>query len=188
MKPPPWIKSLRAKPLRTRRLVIRPIAPGDDAHIHPAVKESLEHLSFWLPWATPGYRRADTKAFVRASMRAFERGEDFALLMFTKKGELVGGTGLHPRGGRDAPHFEIGYWVRTSAASRGYATEAVKALLRYGLRKDRTHRIEIRCDPRNAASLRVIKKCGLEKEGLLRQVARGANGRFIDLYVFSKLR
>jgi len=188
MKTPPWIKSLRTKPLRTRRLVIRPIAPGDDAHIYPAVKESLEQLSFWLPWATPGYRRAATRAFVGTSLHAFKHGEDFGLLMFTKKGEFVGGTGLHPRGGRDAPHFEIGYWVRTSAAGQGYATEAVKALLRYSLRKDRTHRIEIRSDPRNAASLRVIRKCGFRKEGLLRQVARGANGRFIDLYVFAKLR
>ena len=188
MKTPPWIKSLRTKPLRTRRLVIRPIAPGDDAHIYPAAKESLEQLSFWLPWATPGYRRAATRIYVGTSLNAFDRGEDFGLLMFTKTGELVGGTGLHPRGGRDAPHFEIGYWVRTSAAGQGYATEAVKALLRYALRKGRTHRIEIRCDPRNAASLRVIRKCGFQKEGLLRLVARGANGRFIDLYVFAKLR
>lgn len=188
MTAPDWIRQLRAAPLETRRLVIRPLRRGDERHIHPAVRESIEQLQFWLPWATPGYARADTERFVRTAVRAFAKGEDFALLMFTRSGEFVGGTGLHPRGGRDAPYFEIGYWCRTGLAGRGYTTEAVKALIRYALRKDRTHRIEIRCDPRNGASLRVIAKAGFRKEGLLRKIARDGQGRLVDLLVHSALR
>jgi len=186
--PPLWLRQLRRAPLRTRRLVIRPLKRGDDRHIHPAVRESIEQLQFWLPWATPGYKRTDTERFTRAAIRAFAKGEDYALAIFTRAGEFVGGTGLHPRGRRDAPYFEIGYWCRTPLAGRGYVTEAVKALMRYALRKGRAHRIEIRCDPRNRASQRVIEKAGLAKEGRLRKVGRDGRGRYVDLLVYAKVR
>ena len=187
-KPPDWLSRLRKTPLRTRRLVIRPLRRGDDRAIYPAVRESIEQLMFWMPWATPGYKRADTKRFVRDAIRAFAKGDDYSLVMFTRGGEFVGGTGFHQRGTRDAPYLEIGYWCRTPLAGRGYATESVRALIRLALRKDRTHRIEIRCDPRNRASQRVIEKAGLRKEGHLRKVALDTRGNLRDLLVYAKLR
>jgi RimJ/RimL family protein N-acetyltransferase len=186
--PPPWIAALRRTPLRTRRLVIRPPRRGDDRHIFPAIEESIEQLAFWLPWAAPGYDRAECARFVTRAAADFAAGRDFALLMFTRAGDFVGGTGLSPRLGHNTRFYEIGYWCRTGLAGRGYATEAVKALIRYALRPGRTHRIEIRCDPRNAASLRVIRKAGLRAEGRLRKVTRDAQGRLVDSLVHAVVR
>ncbi len=183
----PFLRALRRAPLRTRRLLIRPVRRGDERHILPAVHESVEQLAFWLAWATPGYDMAECRRFVTTSMRNFAAGTDYALLMFTRKGDFVGGTGFHVNG-RLAPYLEIGYWCRTSLTGLGYTTEAAKALVRLALVTGRQQRVEIRCDPRNRASQRVIEKAGLQKEGHLRKVSRDWRGRYTDLLVYAKVK
>src|SRR5690606_856352 len=120
--------------LRTRRLVIRPIRRGDERHILPAVRESIEQLSFWLPWATPGYDLAACRRFVADALADFADGADYGLLMFTHDGIFVGGAAFHVRGrSRGVPYLELGYWCRTSLTGLGYTTEAAKALIRLAL-------------------------------------------------------
>jgi len=188
MSPPDWLRRLLHTPLRTRRLVIRPLRRGDDRLIYPAVRESLRELAPWLIWARSDYDASMSRQFVRAAMGNFKEGRDYALVMTTRGGELVGGTGFHRRGPSDAIYYEIGYWCRTSLAGQGYTSEAVKALLRYAFRSPSVRRIEIRCDPRNRASERVIEKAGLAKEGHLRKVARDIEGRLHDQLVYAKVR
>ncbi len=184
---PEWLGRLKAVPLRTRRLVIRPPRSGDDRLIYPAVRESMKELSPWLVWATDAYDAKACRAFVRNAMRDFAAGRGYGLLMFTQGGDFVGGTGFHVRGA-SARYYEIGYWCRTSMTGRGYTTEAVKALLRLAYAAPDVHRIEIRCDPLNRASARVIRKCGLRLEGRLRKVVRHHDGRLCDHLVFAKTR
>jgi RimJ/RimL family protein N-acetyltransferase len=186
--PPEWLRRLRTSPLRTRRLVIRPLKRGDDHAIYPAVRESIEELAPWLPWASEGYDPAACRGFVRAAMRDFAAGRDYALVMFTRDGHFVGGTGFHVRGGDSARYYEIGYWCRTPLTGHGYVTEAVKALLRLAFRAPEVHRVEIRCDPRNRASERVIRKAGLKKEGHLLKVARDAEGHLVAREEFTDTR
>lgn len=184
---PAWLRRLHAEPLCTRRLVIRPLRRGDDRFIYPAVCESLKELAPWLVWATDAYDAKACRAFVRDSMRDYTAGRGFGLLMFTHDGAFVGGTGFHVRGA-SARYYEIGYWCRSSMAGRGHTTEAVKALLRLASASPDVHRIEIRCDPRNRASARVIRKCGLKLEGRLRKIVRHHDGRLCDHLVFAKVR
>jgi RimJ/RimL family protein N-acetyltransferase len=184
---PEWLRRLRTAPLRTRRLVIRPPRRGDDRLIYPAVRESMKELAPWLIWATEAYDAKTCRAFVRDAMRDYAAGRGYALLMFTRGGAFVGGTGFHVRGA-SARYYEVGYWCRSALAGHGYTTEAVKALLRLAFAQRDVHRIEIRCDPRNRASERVICKCGLEKEGRLRKIVRHHDGRLCDHLVFAKVR
>ncbi len=188
MTAPAWLLRLNKTPLTTRRLVIRPVAPGDDRFIYPAVRESLKELTPWLPWASKNYDPKTCRAFVRAARRNYAAGRDYALAIFTRGGGYVGGTGFHVRGPAAARYYEIGYWCRTSLAGRGYVSEAVAALLRHAFRAPEVHRIEIRCDPRNRASERVIVKSGLRKEGHLRKVMPDFAGRLRDQLVYAKVR
>jgi RimJ/RimL family protein N-acetyltransferase len=188
MPAPSWLAGLARTPLRTRRLLVRPLRRGDERLILPAVRESLRELARWLVWADPGYDLAQCRRFVRAGMRDFARGAGYPLIMTTHEGGFVGGCGFHRRGPADAVYYEIGYWCRTSLAGRGYTTEAVKALMRHAFRARDVHRIEIRCDPRNRASARVIEKCGLVKEGRLRKIVRDRRGRLCDHLVYAKVR
>ena len=143
MSPLPWLQKFRTAPIKTRRLVIRPLRRGDDRAILPAVVESMPELAAWLPWATPAYNASACRAFVRGAMRDYAAGRDFPLAIFTRDGHLVGGTGFHLRGPRDAPYFEIGYWCRSALAGNGYITEATGALLRHAFRAREVYRVEI---------------------------------------------
>jgi RimJ/RimL family protein N-acetyltransferase len=168
--------------------VIRSLRPEDAHEIHPAVRESLKELAPWMPWAVPHYDAKASRAFVGKAIRDYAAGRDYALVLFTRGGRFVGGTGFHVRGPGNARYYEIGYWCRTALAGRGYMTEAVKALLRHAFRARDVHRIQITCDPRNRASERVIVKAGLRKEGHLRKVARDTRGRLCDRLIFAKVR
>ncbi len=188
MSPPRWLMALQTTALKTRRLVIRPPARGDDRVILPAVRESLPQLVPWLPWASEQYDTEACRAFVRTARRDFAAGRDFPLVMFTRGGEFVGGIGFHRRGPIDTPYYEIGYWCRSSLTGNGYVTEAVRGLLRYAFAAPEVYRVEIRCDPRNRASERVMVKAGLGKEGHLRKIMPDSKGGMRDQLVYAKVR
>lgn len=83
---------------------------------------------------------------------------------------------------------EIGYWLSSSHTGNGYMTEAVRILEKEVFEKLKLNRIQIKCDERNDASIRVAKKCGYTYEGRLRE--RSFSNYFKDLrnvLIFSKL-
>jgi ribosomal-protein-alanine N-acetyltransferase len=59
----------------------------------------------------------------------------------------------------------IGYWIDKDLAGRGIMPAAVAMACDYCLDDVRLHRIEINIRPENTASLRVVEKIGLRKEG-----------------------
>lgn len=63
----------------------------------------------------------------------------------------------------------IGYWIDHRVAGRNIMPTAVALALDYGLGEAGLHRIEISIRPENAASLRVVEKLHLEREGLRRR-------------------
>ena len=66
-------------------------------------------------------------------------------------------------------HFaEIEYCIGAAFQGRGYATEAAKAVIGYGFEKIGLHKVQICCKEINPKSRRVIEKCGLTYEGMLR--------------------
>ena len=64
---------------------------------------------------------------------------------------------------------EIGYTVAPERQGRGYATEAVRAVLDHLFRVRGLHRVSAECDARNLASARLLERVGFTREGLLRQ-------------------
>ncbi len=77
----------------------------------------------------------------------------------------------------------IGYWMLARARGRGFATAAVGMFTRWGIAEGGLRRIEGLVEPDNIASIRVLERCGFQREGLLRDfLAPGA-----DAYVYSLL-
>jgi len=67
---------------------------------------------------------------------------------------------------------ELGYWVGVPYWGRGYATEASRALIEFGFRALRLHRIHAHHLVRNPASGRVMQKLGMQLEGIHRHAIR----------------
>ena len=62
---------------------------------------------------------------------------------------------------------EIGYGLAPEYWGKGYATEAVRALIRWAASQNGVRCIEAETDPDNIASQRVLEKCGFVPTGAL---------------------
>jgi RimJ/RimL family protein N-acetyltransferase len=99
-------------------------------------------------------------------------------------GNLIGKGGFHTIVW-DVPKLEIGYWVRTSLAGRGYCTEAVNALVAFANRELGAKRLEICSDPRNRKSRNVAERCGFTLEGIMRKNMRDPYGGLRDSCMYA---
>ncbi len=80
-----------------------------------------------------------------------------------KDGSRVGD--LCFKGLNDDGSVEIGYGISTKYQGRGYATEAVDAMVTWALRQPEVKRVEAETEPDNIASQRVLEKCGFIPAG-----------------------
>ena len=81
---------------------------------------------------------------------------------------------------------EIGYWLVPSARGRGLGSDAVRLASRWVLAETYIYRLFAHVVPDNAASIRVMTKCGFAREGLLRSYLRYDDAEF-DVVSFSLL-
>lgn len=171
----------------TERLILRCWQPVDAPLLKAAVDESLEHLRPWMPWITQEPESAEAKAArIRRWRGEFDLDRDYTYGVFSAdESTVLGSSGLHRRSGGDT--LEIGYWIHAEHVRKGYATELSAALTRAAFELHDIVRVEIRCDPLNAASAAVPARLGFTHEGTLRQQDEGG-GRLRDTMVWALLR
>lgn len=172
----------------TERLLIRAPQPGDGKAINDAVRESIDELRVWMPWAQAVPSLAESETWAREGALMFRNREDLPLLLFRKSdGIYLGGSGMHNIAW-DVPRFEIGYWLRTSVTGQGYMTEAVRGITAMAFEQLHAVRLEIRCDARNKRSAAVALRCGFTLEATLHSDSRAPDGNLRDSLIFARLR
>ncbi len=82
--------------------------------------------------------------------------------------------------------FEVGYTFLPEHCGRGYATEAVRALINYAFVSIGAHRVGGRLDARNERSGRLLERVGMRREGVLRETER-VKGEWTDEAVYGVL-
>jgi RimJ/RimL family protein N-acetyltransferase len=82
---------------------------------------------------------------------------------------------------------EIGYFVGEPWWNRGIATEAVGACTRHGFEALDLVRIHAAVFAWSTASMRVLEKCGYEREGVLRKSV-SKDGEIIDSVLYARIR
>jgi len=98
---------------------------------------------------------------------------------------LIGGVGL--RRERDHNRAELGFWLGVPYWGNGYATEAARAVLRYGFESLGLHRIQASHFSNNPASGAVLRKIGMQHEGSLRKHILKWE-QYLDLEVYAVLK
>lgn len=81
---------------------------------------------------------------------------------------------------------EVGYTLAASHWGRGLMREALECVLEHGFGALRLHSVQAICDPHNAASIRLLERCGFVREGYYRQ-DYFFEGRYLDSAVYSLL-
>lgn len=150
-------------------LLIRPYREEDASALYEAARESLPEVSPWLPWCHENYSIEESREFTSSRAIASQGDEWYSFAIFEREGgRFLGGVGLNFFN-RVHQMANLGYWVRTSAARRGVATSATRAVARFGFEQLGLQRIEIVAAVSNLASQRVAEKAGAVREGLLRK-------------------
>lgn len=149
-------------PITTPRLLLRCWEPRDAPLLKDAIDSSLAELQQWMPWATSEPSPVGSLAErIGKFRRAFQSGQDWTYGVFDAGETMVlGGAGLHAR--TEPGRLEIGYWIRSSAAGKGFATEVAAALADVAFRIHHVEAVEIRCDPDNTRSAAVPRRLGFE--------------------------
>ncbi len=83
---------------------------------------------------------------------------------------------------------EIGYVVSKKFWNNGIMTEALGAVIKFLFTNVNFNRIQLRHATENPASGKVMLKCGLKFEGILRQYGFKNNGERCDSAIYSILR
>lgn len=173
--------------VETSRMVLRATRAGHGAETHAALEESRAQLRPWMPWARDTQTLEASEHHCRTMQVRWHAREELDFCFFRRAdGALLGKGGLHTIDWT-IPKFEIGYWIRTSSARQGYATEAALALVDFACARLAARRLEIACDARNAASRRVAIKCGFELEGIHRRNRRDTAGELADSCVYARV-
>jgi ribosomal-protein-serine acetyltransferase len=150
MDQPPEVITNAAVTLRRRQ-------PADALATFELIRESLEHLQPWMPWATPDYSLEHAKEYSQRCDAEWAEGSAFQYVIYVGR-DPVGSAGLMARIGTGG--LEIGYWVHPSWTGRGVATSAAAALTDAALALPGIDRVEIHHDVANKASQRVPEKLG----------------------------
>jgi RimJ/RimL family protein N-acetyltransferase len=170
--------------IETKRLVIRPPLPGDGAAMNAAIRESLDELKPWMPWAQSAPSVEESEALCRRKYAQWLAREDLMLTLWRRSDRaFVGGSGLH-RIDWSIPCVEIGYWCRSSMTGHGYVTEAVEGITAFALEHLHAQRIEIRVDARNTRSIAVAERAGYALEARMQRQARDVDGVLRDTLVY----
>ncbi|AWB43746.1 GNAT family N-acetyltransferase [Paenibacillus sp. CAA11] len=174
--------------LETERLLIRAPQWGDGKPLNAAIRESLEALRPFMPFARVTPEPEETEQVVRRGRLHYLDRTDMMMILCDKQtGELLGATGLH-RINWDARRFEIGYWIRTSRSGQGLVTEAVNGITGFAVKHLEANRIEVRCDDRNHRSAAVARRAGFTLEGVLHNWKRDEDGVLMNEMIFAKVR
>ncbi|MDQ2871024.1 MAG: GNAT family N-acetyltransferase [Acidobacteriota bacterium] len=165
---------------------IRRYEAGDAERIYEAARESLAEISPWMPWCHPGYSLEESRGWIAHCEVVWREGREYNFAIEDEAHAFLGTCGLNQIR-REERAANLGYWVRTSAAGRGVATEAVRQLADFAFRRTDLVRLEIVVAVGNAGSHRVAEKAGARTEGLVgdRLVLRGVKHPAV-VYVMEK--
>lgn len=130
------------------------------------------------------YPDGAAEQWIAAQPAAFEQKENVVFAITLPTNELVGAIHLRLSGNDQCG--ELGYWIGEHFWGRGYATEAVRAVIDFGFDTIGLHRIEAHHLSRNPSSGRVMQKAGMQHEGTMRERVL-KNGRFESLEVYGVL-
>jgi ribosomal-protein-serine acetyltransferase len=149
------------------------------------VRDNLEYLHEWLPWATEAYTVESAREFMRTALERFGREETLTLLIFFQN-RFSGCIGFNK------PDYvnkstEIGYWQAADVQGNGIMTKCCRAVIDHCFGELDLNRIVIRCATGNRKSQAIPERLGFSLEGIERE-AEWLHGKFVSLKVYSMLK
>jgi len=171
---------LKFTSIETDRLIIRKMKMDDIDDIFCFTSDP-EMLKF-----TPMYDLSKNKEglsqYIKKVLKNYKDGNpEYWAVVYKKINKVIGIVTIDIS---SKHRGDIGYAICRKYWGKGFATEAAKAIIDFGFNTLGLKRIEGACDPRNIASVKVLKKLGMKYEGLLKSYSC-MRGEFCDRKLYA---
>ena len=189
--------ALTHAPLRTERLVLRPLEASDAADVYEY--QRLPEVIRFLPWPARDREQAYEHTAKRAAGRVLAADEDFVVLAVVLPGEPSVVESGDPTGDRvigdmmvrvtNTQHaqLEVGWVLHPDFQGRGYAREAAGALVDFTFSTLDPHRVTAFLDARNGASAALCERLGMRREATILEEEYN-DGEWTDTAIYGILR
>ncbi|MBL8948486.1 MAG: GNAT family N-acetyltransferase [Myxococcales bacterium] len=148
--------------LRTRRLVLRPLLPGDAPAL--VAYRDLPEVARYQSWTSFDLDTATRFVARQADVIPDTPGSWLQLaVVLAATDEIVGDVGLHFRAD-DPQQMELGITLAPAHQGVGLGREAIEALLGYAFGTLGKHRVIAITDADNDAAARLFERVGLRRE------------------------
>jgi ribosomal-protein-alanine N-acetyltransferase len=170
--------------IATERLVLRDVQLSDAADVlvfrgDPVVQRFDD---------PPIHTVAEAEAFIVDELHAeYASGDGIAWgVTLAHQDVVVGLVGFH-RWDRYHRRAEVGYGLARTHWGQGLASEALRAIIRYGFDQMELNRIYARTIADNHESVRLLDRLGFQREGTQRAHSLEDDGTFHDSAVYGML-
>jgi ribosomal-protein-alanine N-acetyltransferase len=159
----PWPVELTAGPVRLRAPRLRDAGAWSDVR-----NRNQEWLERWEPTSSLRWSERHSRAAwppLCSALRKAGRAGTMLPFVIVYGGRLVGQVNVSNIVHGALRSCTIGYWVDAAVAGRGITPTAVALVIDHCFSAAGLHRVEIDIRPENVASLRVVEKLELRREG-----------------------
>lgn len=163
--------------LWTEQLVLRRYRPDDAEQLYKyfGTDPEMHKYSGWNPYASPEMAAETVQRFIDS----YNDERSYSWVMDANGDDVVAGTiGAYDY---DNDSIEVGFSVGIAWQGRGFATEALKAVLEYLTENEEISCVTAWCAAENIGSRKVLEKAGMQ----LVNIERG--GLTVDDRVFDKM-
>ncbi|MGE3145023.1 MAG: GNAT family N-acetyltransferase [Pseudorhodoplanes sp.] len=144
--------------LETERLILRAPQLGDVMAVAALANDKrIAENTRRIPHP---YARRDAEDFIAA---VNVPGGEIAFVIALRDGPIVGACGLAVQ---DEGAPDVGYWLGVKHWGKGYATEAVRAVIDYAFTDLDHEALSAGARVTNPASRRILEKCGFQWTGV----------------------
>jgi RimJ/RimL family protein N-acetyltransferase len=166
-----------SKPIRSpfegELVRLRAVEENDVAAIHGMFNDPEVQRTLAVNWLEPAAGTRRWWEGVRASTGTF------AFAIVSPAGELVGVCSLEDLNAA-VRSAALGIWIGKAYWDKGYGTDAVRTLCRFGFQEMNLQRIGLSVYDVNSRGVRIYEKIGFREEGRARR-AHFIDGRHIDV-------
>ena len=171
--------------ITTDRLTLRAFKYSDDEDM---LKYWISDPDIQSPYCEPTYNnKEEVRQLLEKYINSYQNLDYYRWTIIDRRSEIcIGQIAIFLVDNKNN-FCEIEYAIGSMYHRKGFATEAVKAILNFCFNRINFHKVQVCHNSENMASKGVILKCGFTYEGTLRDYFY-IDGKYIDRLYYSMLK
>lgn len=178
-----------APTLRTARLTLRPWHADEAPVVFRLIEQDRARITRDFPKTTRAVQdEASARVFIEIWDADWQIGRGIQFGIWLEGEDEPAGLVSVRNIEWEVPKAELAYMLSSRAEGRGLMHEAATAAIDWAFRELELARVYCYADVENPRSAALAERCGLRREGLMRNNFRGGDGELHDSYCFGLTR